>query len=48
MVSYEQQHFFRSTDGVHFTVLDAGKFVGSHPINFIDFGYLKPGACQKP
>jgi len=48
MVWYEHQHFFRSTDGVHFTVLDAGKFVGSHPINFIDFGYLKSGACPKP
>jgi len=43
-VWYEKQRLFRSTDGVNWTVLDESKFTGSHPINFISFGYAAPSA----
>jgi hypothetical protein len=41
---YDQQRFFRSTDGKNWEVLAQDKFVGSHPIQFIHFGYVEPGA----
>ena len=44
MVWYEKQKFFRSTDGKTWDVLPAGSFVGSHPIYFMSFGYVDPGA----
>jgi hypothetical protein len=48
-VWYDKQHFFRSTDGVHWTVLPMDAFTGSHPINFISFGYVPPSAgCGLP
>ncbi len=48
-VWYEKQHFFRSTDGVHWDTLPATAFTGSHPINFISFGYVPPSAgCGVP
>ena len=49
MTWYEDQKFYRSTDGVAWEVLDAGKFTGSHPINFIEFGFAEPSAdCPAP
>jgi hypothetical protein len=39
LVWYEKQQFFRSSDGVHWDVLDKSKFKGSHPITFVRFGY---------
>jgi hypothetical protein len=48
-VWYEDQHFFRSTDGVHWDLLPTKAFTGSHPINFISFGYVPPSAdCGLP
>lgn len=48
-VWYEEQHFFRSTDGVHWDVLPKAAFNGSHPINFIRFGFVSPSAgCGLP
>lgn len=48
-VWYEKQQFFRSTDGVHWTVLPPTAFTGSHPINFISFGYVPASAaCGAP
>lgn len=48
-VWYEKQQFFRSTDGVHWDVLPTTAFTGSHPINFISFGYVPAGAsCGSP
>lgn len=48
-VWYEKQQFFRSTDGVHFTLLPPGAFKGSHPINFLSFGYVPASAgCGAP
>jgi len=48
-VWYDKQHFFRSTDGVHWTALPMEAFTGSHPINFISFGYVLPSAgCGLP
>lgn len=44
LVWYEKQKFFRSTDGKTWEVLPAASFVGSHPINFMSFGYVDPGA----
>ncbi|MDI1435907.1 hypothetical protein [Polyangium sorediatum] len=35
---YDQQRFFRSTDGVTWDELPAGAFPGSHPIQFITHG----------
>jgi hypothetical protein len=47
--SYEQQRFAHSTDGTNWEVLDAGSFLPSHQINFIQFGYVNPGAgCPAP
>lgn len=48
-VWYDKQRFFRSTDGVHWTVLPMDAFTGSHPIHFISFGYVPPSAgCGAP
>ncbi|HVY30905.1 MAG TPA: hypothetical protein VHB79_30305 [Polyangiaceae bacterium] len=48
-VWYEKQQFFRSTDGVSWSVLPPGSFTGSHPINFISFGYVPASAgCGAP
>jgi len=41
---YEQQRFFRSTDGVHWQQLSTNNYVGSHPLNFMEFGYVDPSA----
>lgn len=43
---YDKQRFYRSTDGITWDTLDAGKYVGSHPIQFIAFGMgERGGAC---
>jgi hypothetical protein len=48
-VWYEKQQFFRSIDGVHWDLLPATAFTGSHPINFISFGYVPPSSgCGLP
>jgi len=48
-VWYEKQRFFRSRDGVHWETLPATAFTGSHPINFISFGYVPASAgCGLP
>jgi hypothetical protein len=48
-VWYEKQQFFRSTDGVNWSVLPPSAFTGSHPINFISFGYVPASAgCGAP
>jgi hypothetical protein len=48
-VWYEKQQLFRSTDGVHWDVLDHALFTGSHPINFVSFGYVPPSSgCGLP
>jgi hypothetical protein len=44
---YEEQGFFVSTDGL--TWQSATTFVGSHPVNFFEFGYVQPSsACPLP
>jgi hypothetical protein len=40
---YEEQSFVWSEDGIAWQTADA--FVGSHPINFLDFGYAEPSAA---
>jgi hypothetical protein len=48
-VWYEKQQFFRSTDGLRWSALPANAFTGSHPINFISFGYVPPSpGCGLP
>ncbi len=48
-VWYEKQQLFRSTDGVHWQVLPTTAFTGSHPINFVSFGYVTPSSgCAAP
>lgn len=48
-VWYGEQHFFRSTDGVHWDVLPKTAFTGSHPITFIGFGRVPASAgCGLP
>ncbi|HTJ85497.1 MAG TPA: hypothetical protein VL400_27455, partial [Polyangiaceae bacterium] len=43
---YDEQKFYRSTDGLTWEALPAGSFVGGHPINFIEFGWVAPSdAC---
>lgn len=44
MVWYEKQEFYRSEDGVTWETLPEGAFVGSHPIYFMAYGRVKPGA----
>ncbi|MEZ4439763.1 MAG: hypothetical protein R3B72_11780 [Polyangiaceae bacterium] len=38
-VWYEQQRFFKSSDGLTWTALDGAAYVGSHPIFDVVFGY---------
>jgi Photosynthesis system II assembly factor YCF48 len=46
---YQDQEFYRSTDGVNWQVLARDKFAASHPIRFMDFGYAAPSAlCPAP
>ncbi len=40
---YEEQSFVWSEDGIAWQT--AGEFVGSHPINFLDFGYAEASAA---
>jgi hypothetical protein len=48
-VWYEEQHFFRSTDGVHWDLLPKTAFTGSHPITFISFGNVpRTAGCGLP
>lgn len=47
-VWYQDQQFYRSTDGIAWEVLPAGAFVGSHPINFIEGGWARPSATCPP
>ena len=42
--AYANQAFFRSADGITWDALDTSKFVGSHRILSVSFGYLDPGA----
>ncbi len=43
---YDQQQFFRSTDGVSWTALAAGSFQGGHPIRAMSVGTGQPStAC---
>lgn len=44
-VWYEQQRFYRSTDGVTWDALAAGAFVGSHPITHITWAEGAPSAA---
>jgi len=44
MVWYEEQKFYRSTDGVNWTTLPSTAYVGSHPINHIQFGHAEASA----
>jgi len=48
-VWYEKQQFFRSVDGLKWELLPTTAFTGSHPINFISFGYVPATAdCAAP
>jgi hypothetical protein len=48
-VWYDQQEFYRSSDGVTWTTLDPSVAPGGHPLRFISFGYGKPSAaCPAP
>ncbi len=42
LVWYEQQSLYRSDDGLTWTELAAGSFVGGHPIRRLTFGYVQP------
>ncbi len=42
---YDAQEFYRSEDGVNWTVLDAAQFEGSHRIRHIAFAQAETGAC---
>ncbi len=44
MTWYEQQRFFRSTDGKNWEQLGPGTYVGSHPIYFMAHGTVPAGA----
>jgi hypothetical protein len=43
---YENQDFYRSSDGITWQVLPAADFVGSHPIRDIAFGFVDAAACE--
>ena len=46
---YDQQSFYRSTDGLTWDELGAGAFVPSHGIFYVTFGYAEPSAdCPLP
>jgi hypothetical protein len=49
-VWYEKQRFYRSTDGINFSVLEPDVSIeGSHPIYFMSFGYLPASSgCGLP
>jgi len=40
-LGYEQQSFYRSTDGLSWEQLPASSFVASHPIFYITFGFAE-------
>lgn len=42
---YDRQEFYRSTDGLNWVSLEKTKFVPSHPIRFIQFGYAAPSSA---
>lgn len=44
---YERQEFYRSEDGVNWTVLDGGAFEGSHRIRHIAFAQAEIGVCAE-
>lgn len=44
-VWYDQQAFYRSSDGVTWTQLAAGAAPGGHPLGHIAFGYAQPSAA---
>ncbi len=44
-VWYDEQEFYRSTDGVNWTTLPQSAFNGGHPINFMTFGYAAPSSA---
>ncbi|NUP13039.1 MAG: hypothetical protein HOW73_43925 [Polyangiaceae bacterium] len=44
---YEDQRFVFSTDGLNWS--EADDYVGGHPVNFLQFGYVEPSdACPLP
>ena len=43
-VWYDQQRFYRSSDGVTWSTLDAADAPGGHPLRFMVFGYGKKSA----
>jgi hypothetical protein len=46
---YEQQSFYRSTDGLTWESLGASSFTASHPIFYVTFGYAQPSSvCPAP
>lgn len=44
---YNKQKMYRSTDGINWTSLDATKFKGGHPLNFMIAVDMDPAACGK-
>lgn len=42
---YDRQEFYRSDDGVTWTVLDAAAFEGSHRIRHVEFARTETGVC---
>ena len=46
---YDNQQFYRSTDGINWELLASNKFTKSHPISRMTFGYVQPSAqCPAP
>ncbi len=46
---YDEQRFYRSTDGIEWHTLPSGMYTGSHPLRQIVFGYGAPSAaCPTP
>ena len=43
---YEDQHFYRSTDGTNWEVLPASAFTGSHPTLSMAFGRVPTSPCD--
>ena len=44
---YDSQEFYRSTDGKNWESLSSDAFTGSHPVKFVQFGYVEAGAgCE--
>ena len=44
-VWYDQQRFYRSSDGITWSTLDADDAPGGHPVRFMVFGYGKESAA---